>query len=148
MYLVCFLLLAQTARMGSKSPLTRLASPKHRATSIRLCFSSYSFSQRLISRRQARASSPSTYLSASSPLKPPNYERIISYVPILLFSPGRGFTHGSDEAIDMGADIGVHYLHVRCRQHWFFVLHAVLAHLVSFLLLTIMLCLVILRAHP
>ena len=124
--MVCFLLFAQTDRMGSKSPLTRLASPRHRATSIRLCFSSYSFSQRLISRRHARASSPSTYLSASSPLKPPNYNTGIRFERGLqhwIRKRGGGGPYRSDKTVDMSADIRVHHLNLWDRQHWFFDLH-------------------------
>ena len=47
------------ARMGRRSPVISFASARHRATSSRLSFSSYSLSHLLRSRRQARASSPS-----------------------------------------------------------------------------------------
>jgi hypothetical protein len=72
-------LLYHKPRIGSKSPFTMFASPRHRATSSRFVLSSYSFNHFLISRKHANASSPRLYFDTSSPLKPPSYETVCQH---------------------------------------------------------------------
>lgn len=61
------------ARICNRSPPTKFDSARHRATSNRLAFSSYSFNHLFRSRKHARASSPSIYLPSSSAPLPPSY---------------------------------------------------------------------------
>lgn len=77
---------------------------------MRLVFSSYILSHFLISRRQARASSPKQYFDASSPLKPPSYSRRSVSISSSCWRSGR--TNRGNQTVHMCAHFRVDDLNV------------------------------------